>query len=125
MNYKLFFQYILLNFNYIFIDNRNIKNYQTKISNILIDTKFIYYITIHLKFASVFYSTQLNDMLSYELPNTNNLVNKKLLLAEKQYSSILIYNFHSIITQERFFVFTVTNPTLNTFSIVELFPAAN
>ena len=58
----------------------------------------------------MFYSTQLIDIFSYELPiNYNNKDYKDL---KKISNSILIYNFHSIISQQRFF-FLINNNTSN------------
>jgi len=74
--------------------------------NIYINENNLYFLTLHLKLSSLFYSTQLCEIFSYEIPTTNNIKNTKnenktAILN----SSMLVYNFHSIIFQQRFFIF--------------------
>jgi len=102
-NYKLFFKYILFHTNQIFLRyiNKGDKNL-----NIYINENNLYFLTLHLKLSSLFYSTQLCEIFSYEIPTTNNIKNTKnenktAILN----SSMLVYNFHSIIFQQRFFIF--------------------
>ena len=91
------------------------------------------------------YSAQLTDIFSYEVPrgnftalnNTANLNknNFKYSTPSKGIASILVYNFHILNTQERFYIFISNNSTtpsnLNLLtstkvvSITELFFAAN
>ncbi len=108
LNYKLFFKYILFHTNQIFLKyiHKNDKNL-----NIYITEKNLYYLTLHLKLSSLFYSTQLVDMFAYELPFTNNFEkNKKIPLIN---NSIIVYNLHSILFQQRFFIFVLLNQTQN------------
>lgn len=106
--------------------------------NIHLNEKNFYYLTLHIKLSSLFYSTQLIDIFVYELPiNKNFTLNKTdQNLFPLQNNSIIVYNFHSIINQQRFFLFVKhTNSLLNiskkntTFnsinSITELFLNAN
>lgn len=111
LNYKLFFKYILFHTNQIFLKylQRNDKNL-----NIYITENNLYFLTLHLKLSSLFYSTQLCDIFSYETPNNNN-INKqekfnKITLTN---NSILVYNFHSILFQQRFFIFVILNSKQN------------
>jgi hypothetical protein len=102
-NYKLFFKYILFHTNQIFLKyiNKGDKNL-----NIYINENNLYFLTLHLKLSSLFYSTQLCEIFSYEIPTTNNVKNakdeNKIAILN---NSILVYNFHSILFQQRFFVF--------------------
>jgi NADH:ubiquinone oxidoreductase subunit C len=111
LNYKLFFKYILFHTNQIFLKylQRNDKNL-----NIYINESNLYFLALHLKLSSLFYSTQLSDMFSYETPNninTNNVKNNsKIALVN---NSILVYNFHSVIFQQRFFIFVILNSKQN------------
>ena len=111
LNYKLFFKYILFHTNQIFLKylQRNDKNL-----NIYINESNLYFLALHLKLSSLFYSTQLSDMFSYETPNninTNNIKNNsKIALVN---NSILVYNFHSVIFQQRFFIFVILNSKQN------------
>jgi NADH:ubiquinone oxidoreductase subunit C len=111
LNYKLFFKYILFHTNQIFLKylQRNDKNL-----NIYINESNLYFLTLHLKLSSLFYSTQLSDMFSYETPNNvnaNNVKNNsKIALVN---NSILVYNFHSVMFQQRFFIFVILNSKQN------------
>lgn len=98
-----------------------------------------YYTFLHIKLSSFFYSTQLIDIFAYELPiNKNDLPNFEVtsnIVIPAQSSTIVVYNFHSLLTQQRFFFFINTSSkpliakkNLNTFSITslsELFMNAN
>ena len=96
--------------------------------------------------STSFYSTQLCDMFAYEIlssvsskvtPNresTNSEAFKYNNINQAQ-STIVVYNFHSLHSQNRFFVFTqnissavkskVLDKNDSIDSIAELFPAAN
>jgi len=102
---------------------------------ILVTTQVSYYLVFHFKFSSNLYSSQLTDMMCYELPTTSNVdggldgLNTRTLA-----NSVLIYNFHNLLTQERLFVFVsniVTPDKLKMSSynklnsVAELFPNAN
>jgi NADH:ubiquinone oxidoreductase subunit C len=89
--------------------------------------------------SSAFYNTQLCDMLAYEVLNPGKTPNQKISQKYSNWSkaqdTIVVYNFHSLITQNRFFLFTHSNTTIvkskfqnkndSSDSIAELFPAAN
>ena len=111
LNYKLFFKYILFNTNQIFLKylQRNDKNL-----NVYINENNLYFLALHLKLSSLFYSTQLSDMFAYETPNNTNVNNiqnsDKIALVN---NSILVYNFHSVMFQQRFFIFVILNSKQN------------
>jgi len=108
LNYKLFLKYILFHTNNIFLKyiNKNDKN-----TNIYITENNLYYLSLHLKLSSLFYSTQLVDIFSYELPFNNNFDKKKKMSLIN--NSLIVYNFHSILFQQRFFVFVILNQKQN------------
>jgi len=97
-NYKLYLKCILSNENYAFVSNldNNVKNV-----NLLMTIKSLYYLTFHFRFSSLFYSTQLVDIFSYEIPQTSVLN----IESKKSNSSVVVYNFHILNTQNRFFFF--------------------
>nr|ASY95690.1 Nad9 [Paraurostyla sp.] len=110
---------------------KNLKKNEKNL-NIYTKSENIYYLVLHIKLSSFFYSTQLIDFFSYELPKNKNLLNKNLI--PKTNSNTLVYNFNSIITQQRFFFFfnnylikNIKKKNLNngTTSISELFFNAN
>ena len=128
VNYKLYFKCVLDKLNFSFVNNshQSEKNY-----NIIVQPSSIYYLTMHLRLSTLFYSTQLVDIFSYEIPSSNfNLEQEVLSTAD---SSLLVYNYHSLITQDRFFIFVncgssygVSTSSRSTVqSISELFSAAN
>lgn len=128
-NYKLYLKCILSNENFAFVSNfdNNVKNI-----NLLLTTKSFYYLTFHFRFSSLFYSTQLVDIFAYEVPSTSALNTE----SKKASSSIVVYNFHVLNTQNRFFFFTKIGSSFSKHwgvlqshqavpSIAELFFAAN
>ncbi len=135
LNYKLFFKYILFHSNQIFLKylNRNDKNL-----NVYINESNLYFLTLHIKLSSLFYSTQLCEIFAYETFSNTNQVNLNPILDSKiplTNNSIIVYNFHCILFQQRFFIFSLLNNkkniknqslTLNSLnSITELYLNAN
>tara|TARA_B110001469_G_C9436180_1_gene221267 strand:+ start:311 stop:547 length:237 start_codon:yes stop_codon:yes gene_type:complete len=74
-----------------------------------------------------FYSNQLSDIFAYELPTSTNSVNTVEALPKT--NTVLVYNYHNLYFQERFYIFSINfkttqvNPFLT--SVAELFPNAN
>jgi NADH:ubiquinone oxidoreductase subunit C len=81
-----------------------------------------------MRFSSIFYSNQLVDIFSYELPMNNGFMD---ITDKPIYTSnaITVYNFHNLTSQERFFIFctelTNDSHSFNLNSIADLFPNAN
>jgi len=83
-----------------------------------------------MRFSSVLYSSQLVDIFSYELPLSNSdrefTTNKNSFFSQ---NSIVVYNFHNLTFQERFFFFCVESvknyASFSLNSITELYPNAN
>ena len=118
------------NSNFSFINNlsQSEKNY-----NLLILPQYLLYVTTHLRFSSAFPSTQLVDIMSYEVPS-NHPTMSNLDIYHPESSSVIIYNFHSLYSQDRFFLFTqpsyakLSEGSLRNQSVAsvsEVFPAAN
>ena len=136
LNFKLFFKYVFWKINYAFVTNLS---QRSKNTNILINNNALFYSCTHLKMSSAFYNTQLCDMLAYEVLNNGkssfNVTNQKYSNWSKAQDTVVVYNFHSLITQSRFFLFTHSNTTIvkskfhskndSSDSVAELFPAAN
>lgn len=110
LNYKLLFKYVLFNSSQVFLKylNRNDKNL-----NVYITENSLYYISIHIKLSSLFYSTQLSDLFAYELPTNNNPINVKKSKAYFRNGPSVVYNFHSTLFQQRFFIFVATSTAQN------------
>ena len=135
LNNKKYFKYILNGFTFSFINNLAQKS---KTTNLVINNDSLLYLSTHFKLASIFYSTHLSDIFAYETPN-HNFTNSSDLNSSnffnKSQSSLVVYNFHSLYLQDRFFIFvsnnifTAKSKILSTNhsvdSIAELFPAAN
>lgn len=142
-NIQLFSKYILNHCYLIFLKNaiQGPKN-----SSLMMNSSAAFFMIVHCKFAMTFYSTQLSDMLCYELPMSANSESSETLLTLKKtnenptlkikemISNVLVYNFHNLTSQERLFIFVsnTARSTLadnvtkyDTFSITELFPNAN
>jgi hypothetical protein len=95
-----------------------------KNENIVLTSNTLYYFTLHLKLSTLFYSTQLTDIFAYEVPKLTKLRSsledstysaysasrtpagvELLTGGGKSSSSVLLYNFHILNTQARFYVF--------------------
>ena len=68
---------------------------------------------LHIKLSSLFYSTQLSEIFAYEIPLTNNITNNITNKISLINNSIIVYNFHSILFQQRFFIFSISNSKQN------------
>lgn len=116
----MYFKYLYFNLPHLYIQQSRKGSHNI---SILILKDFLYYTALHVRFSSLFYSTQLVDLFAYELP----IHNGNLLNVPTQYTeSYLVYNFHNIILQDRYFFFcinTLTNlESSEVNSIAELFP---
>jgi len=136
LTFKLFFKYILWKINYVFINNiaQRSKNVNLTLSN-----THLFYLCTHIKLASPFYTTQLCDMLAYEVlqnsPNNQLDNGSPQNTWSKPQNTVIVYNFHSFHSQNRFFIFTQTSSSFtkskflktsdSSESVAELFPAAN
>lgn len=129
-SYKLFFKYIFFNIPYCYSSfSRSSVEFQKSLL-LVIPKRALYYLTLHVRFGTMFYSTQLSDLFGYELPlHASN--RPSLLRAVSNTASVLIYNFHNMFYNERYFFFCVdkshkssslTTPPLT--SISELFSNA-
>lgn len=130
-NFKLYFKYILLHTNQVFLYNLLRHDMNT---NILVTQKSFYYLMLHFKLSSLFYSLQLSDLFSYELPvNKNNAAQTSTHFTSS--TSVIVYNFHLLSAQQRFFIFVLddsktfiqknNNRSHNCYSLTELFLNAN
>jgi NADH:ubiquinone oxidoreductase subunit C len=113
---------------YLFHSQRGSKN----VSIVSLKNTF-YYATLHTRFSTVFYSSQLVDLFAYELPLNNRsesqMLDSQLVEAARTFNSVVVYNFHNLTFQERFFFFCVESSIDSTShalsSIAELYPNAN
>lgn len=97
VNYKLYLKCILSNNRFSFVDNEimNNNNYF-----ILLNNKVMYYLCLHFRFSSLFYSTQLVDIFSYEVLSASGSANTK-----GNTTSLVVYNFHLLNFNIKFFLF--------------------
>jgi len=126
LNFKLFLKYILFNIGHFYLSHtvQGGKNI-----SIVMSKSTFYYSCVHIRFSTIFYSSQLVDIFAYELPlsssqkGESNIFDSTLSGVS---NSVLVYNFHNLTFQERLFFFcsdvfkTTTNFNLN--SITELYP---
>ena len=136
-NYKFYLKSILNNQNFFFLDNLAQK---AKEDSIFITSKSLYFVTLHLRLSSLFYATQLVDIFSYEATRNINTVgqvgsNSNISSLSKSIVSLVVYNYHNFLTQNRVFIFSSTfaaatrskflGLSASLFSIAELFYSAN
>lgn len=124
-NFKLFFEYLYFNLGHLYLNH---KNHGYKNISLLISQNLLYYSSFHMRFSSVFYSSQLVDMFAYELPISNSQSNDSTNLPGTS-DTIVVYNFHNLSFHERFFVFCAnSSSTFTSFalsSIAEIYPNSN
>merc|ERR1712224_318609 len=95
-NYKLYLNCILSKYNYSFIKNSS-NSVNTNL--VLISNKILYYIALHIRFSTIFYSSQLIDIFSYEL------MSHKSTFSKKSFNSIVVYNFNFLNDNSKFILF--------------------
>ena len=122
-----------------------VNNFLQRAKNIAILTLggAVSYVANHKRFSSSFYTCQLSDIFAYEAPTgVSHLAMQdpgtpelRPIGVSRSVAPVIVYNFHSFLTQDRFFVFAKTltasfrsavNRVLNTLdSIAEIFMSAN
>lgn len=139
-NSKTPFSYVLFPTKFTFFYNRFNKS---KNDHIFLPQYVLPYVSLHVKLSSPFYQSQLVDIFSYETilsantPVVRRWHPKKFFLStlktfNKSISSssnanVIVYNFHSLLNQNRFYLFILNSKTGASFinSISELFFSAN
>lgn len=138
-NLKLYLGLILDKQNYVFINNLL---QSQRVDNLFLSSSSFYFLSLHLRFSTLFYSTQLVDIFSYEVPATTNARGGNNGTVDIQNynlgsSSVLAYNYHILNSHNKIIIFTkgsgVESNNYNTrpyfsapiSSITELFSAAN
>jgi len=132
-NYKLFIKYIFFLAKPLFLTHTH---RDEKSVNTYISANYLYYFSLHVKLSSLFSSSQLVDMFSYETLAEAHFNDKNSQPAlPRTGMNTVVYNFHNIFTNKRFYVFACQSSglTLNKKkiaanslnSIAELFPNAN
>lgn len=105
-------------------------------NDIFLSPTALYFLTLHFRFSSLFYSSQLVDIFSYEIPMR---ANSRLSPLEptQGIESVVVYNVHVLNSQTRFFLFikggvstpskynTISSRTRAVQSLSELFSASN
>lgn len=104
---KLTLVYILNNLPSFFTQN---KTQNPKEVVLCVTQNVLYYLSLHLKFSSSWYSTQLVDIFAYDTPvalapsSNNSLKSDTHSLSTS--NTIVVYNFHNITSHQRIFIFT-------------------
>jgi len=113
-NYNLYLHSILANQNYIFVDGLA---QSSKNCCVFLGPKFLFFLFLHFRLSSLFYSAQLVDIFSYEILNKfksgskpnpgyggSEGINPSSLDSYPRNSTPLVaYNLHLLNTQHRFF----------------------
>ena len=127
---KLTFSYIFsgLNFSFVSGSAQKLKN-----TYIIVPSALLGYSAVHFKLSSVFYSSQLVDIFSYEVPHlysssfwsTSSI--KSVKPQPKPLSTLVVYNFHSLLNKDRFFLFIYSSKAKSSGanSVADLFFSAN
>ena len=76
----------------------------------------LYFLALHLKFASSWYSTQLVDIFAYDTPVSNlpkSTEDSRSGNVSSTSNTLVVYNFHNITSHQRLFVFTWKSTSLS------------
>lgn len=89
-----------------------------------------YFLILHFRLASMYFSQQLTDMFGYELPISQSSKIVPTPQHTKQQPPTmgltLVYTFHSLLVHSRIFIFSLSTPLLaSAKSVSELFPNAS
>ena len=134
INYKLLIKYICFSTLNLFLTHK-IKNERSL--NICIQNCNLFFIAVHFKLSSLLYTSQLIELFVYESPELSVQAPKNIQKTFSQVSSnTIVYQFHNIFNNKRFFVFVfgdngnnIKKKTLNKntglTSIAEIFLNAN
>lgn len=117
---KLFFTKTLLNLPYLFLNN---VQFRVKNVTLFVPDTLLYYLAIHLKFASSERGTQLIDLFAYE----NSLTLDTTTAPSSSANPIIVYQFHNLFSQTRLFLFVTSSkhhPLTTPKSLGELFFSA-
>lgn len=129
---------ILKGRDYIFVRNTAWRFFKNE--NILLNSKNLYNVSIHLKLSSLINLIQLIDIFSYDILNNNATLRKKRDIInfsrgnDKGTAAIIMYNFYLINSQERLCLFLPNNrnnlwkifgKSTKISTLAELFFAAN
>jgi len=124
--HKLFFRYVLFNLSHVYLSH---DQHGSKNVSVVISKNIFYYLAVHFRFSSVFYSSQLVDLFSYELPISTAINSSQSVDNVFTSNSVLVYNFHNLTTHDRFFVFCVEAVSVydrfSINSVAELYPNAS
>jgi len=96
-NFKLYCKYVLLYSTILSLKN---KISSTSETSLFISSKSMYFFLLHLRLSSLFYSTHLIDIFSYQ----SLYIKSK---SKTPYKNVLVYNFYSLKNLERIFIFCI------------------
>lgn len=100
-NIKLYLGLLLDSQNYVFISNLL---QSQKADNLFLSPSSFYFLTVHLRLSTLFYSTQLVDIFSYEAPTTFSTITNSDSVGSGS-STVIVYNYHVLNTHNKLFVF--------------------
>jgi len=138
MKYQLYIKYIFAGVPLTFVSSYG--RFEKNLS-LTIGYNSLLFLLTHIKLATPFYACHMSDILAYEVPtnptNTPLNSNNPSAIVSKSSTSIVVYNVHSFLTQNRLFIFLQNSSKLTTSSyllnsggnclesVAELFPSAN
>lgn len=116
---KLYFKYLFWQARVLFMQGGS---QLSRVFLIGMSSQRMNYTALHFKLSTPFYSTHLCDMWAYEVPARTKPADVRSR-SSRSVDVIIVYNFHTLLTQTRLHVFTLQASSQR--SLAELFPAAN
>ena len=107
---QVMFKYLLQHKPYVLLRQ---STQTTKNVSVLINNNVMLWVALHLRLAQGFYKTQLVDIFAYETPSFN-LAHQTTSTQVIKNSTTVVYNFHNLLNQTRYFVFTTSVSPLAT-----------
>ena len=92
---KLALTYLIMNIPSVFTQN---KDNRLKEVIMVIPQNYFYFLALHFKLSTIWYSTQLVELFAYDSP--------VVLQNHSVSQTVVSYNFHNLFSNQRFFIFT-------------------
>lgn len=96
---KFFFLNIMKTLPWVLISNNS---FRSKCTLVLVSDYWLYYLVLHLRFATSSRSLQLVEIFAYENTTTSTSISKQDMSTISTLS--VIYHFHNLFTQDRIFL---------------------
>lgn len=103
------------NISWVFVYNFSLGN---KLVSIILTENWLYYLALHIRFASSSRFLQLVEIFAYETSVTSSLVS--FINSQDTASFVVVYHFNNVFTQERIFLYVCESSAPNSLKLKTL-----